>query len=57
MTHRQRKVHVLLWLLFVPLGLLGLWLAVLWRPADAVQQGSLPGQGVVPPAEAEGDRP
>ncbi|MGB0768039.1 MAG: hypothetical protein ACPGYV_10050 [Phycisphaeraceae bacterium] len=43
MTQRQRKAHVLMWLVLVPAALAGLALAVLWRPAEPVQVGDLPG--------------
>ena len=43
MTSGQRKAHVLLWLVLGPIAVVGLVLAVLWRPAEPVQQGPLPG--------------
>jgi hypothetical protein len=43
MTSGQRKVHVLLWLVLGPAALVGLILAVLWRPVEPVQDGDLPG--------------
>ncbi len=43
MTSGQRKVHVLLWLVLGPIALIGLALAVVWRPVEPVQDGALPG--------------
>lgn len=43
MTPAQRKAHVLLWLMLGPLALVGLLLAVLWRPPEPVQPGVAPG--------------
>ena len=43
MTSGQRKAHVLLWLVLGPIAVVGLVLAVLWRPAEPVQEGPLPG--------------
>ena len=46
-TSGQRKVHVLLWLVLGPIALIGLVLAVVWRPDEPVQQGELPGVDAV----------
>lgn len=43
MTSGQRKVHVWIWLLLGPIAVIGLALAVAWRPVEPVQEGSLPG--------------
>lgn len=43
MTSGQRKAHVWLWLVLGPLVLIGLVLAVQWRPPQPVQDGVLPG--------------
>lgn len=43
MTIGQRKAHVLLWLVLGPCALLGLVLAVVWRPAEPIHEGELPG--------------
>ena len=43
MTSKQRKIHLLLWLILGPAALLGLVLAVAWRPVQPVQDGALPG--------------
>jgi len=43
MTHTRRRAHLLLWLILAPLALAGLVLAVVWRPAEPVQDGPLPG--------------
>lgn len=43
MTQLQKRIHLLLWFLLGPLALLGLFLAVLWRPAEPIQVGPLPG--------------
>ncbi|MEM9108842.1 MAG: hypothetical protein AAGC72_02360 [Planctomycetota bacterium] len=47
MTQGQRKVHVLLWLVLGPVAVAGLVLAVVWRPAEPVQRGALPGVDVL----------
>ena len=52
MTGPQRKAHVLLWLVLGPIALVGLALAVVWRPAEPVQDGALPGVSV----EADSDQ-
>lgn len=49
MTSRQRRAHLVLWLVLVPIALVGLWLALVWRPAEPVQDGGLP--GVAPETE------
>lgn len=43
MTSGQRKMHVLLWLVLGPIAVVGLVLAVVWRPVEPVQRGELPG--------------
>lgn len=43
MTSGQRKMHVLLWLVVGPIAVVGLVLAVAWRPVEPVQSGALPG--------------
>lgn len=43
MTRGQRKMHVLVWLVLGPAAVVGLVLAVMWRPAEPVQEGVLPG--------------
>ena len=43
MTSGQRKMHVLMWLVIGPIALVGLTLAVVWQPAEPVQEGELPG--------------
>lgn len=49
MTPAQRKTHVLLWLLVGPIALVGLVLAVLWRPPVPVQPGTAPGAASAAP--------
>ncbi len=53
MTGPQRKMHVLLWLILGPLSLVGLVLALWWRPADPVQDGPLPGTQVPPVSQMQ----
>ncbi|MFI4860652.1 MAG: hypothetical protein ACIAXF_08235 [Phycisphaerales bacterium JB063] len=43
MTAAQRKMHLVLWLLLGPVALVGLILAVMWRPSAPVQPGTAPG--------------
>ena len=43
MTGPQRKAHFMLWLVLGPLALVGLVLALVWRPPVPVQEGELPG--------------
>ncbi|XAL99556.1 hypothetical protein OT109_18500 [Phycisphaeraceae bacterium D3-23] len=43
MTPTQRKAHLLLWLVIGPIALVGLLLAVMWRPPVPVQPGVAPG--------------
>ena len=43
MTRCQRKMHVLVWLVLGPVAVVGLALAVMWRPAEPIQDGALPG--------------
>ena len=43
MTRMQRKTHLLLWGVLGPIALVGLVLAVLWRPPLAVHRGAAPG--------------
>ena len=50
MTSGQRKLHLLMWLVLGPIALVGLALAVAWRPGVPVHDGALP--GVQPQAEA-----
>ncbi|MEM9345071.1 MAG: hypothetical protein AAGB26_00510 [Planctomycetota bacterium] len=52
MTHGQRKMHVLLWLVLGPIAVAGLALAVVWRPAEPVQDGPLPGLDIVQSEDA-----
>ena len=55
MTDGQRKMHLLMWLVLGPIAMLGLALAVIWRPAEPVQEGALPGvSSEVEQAEAGG---
>lgn len=56
MTRAQRKVHVLLWLVLGPLAVVGLVLAVMWRPMEPVQDGALPG-GDAQATEVVGESP
>jgi len=57
MTSGQRKVHVLLWLVLGPIALIGLGLAVVWRPTDPIEPGPLPGvQAVEAEQSPGGDR-
>lgn len=57
MTSGQRKVHVLAWLVLGPIALVGLVLAVLWRPPQPVQDGVLPGVEPEQVDQASGGRP
>ena len=57
MTSGQRKVHLLLWLVLGPIAVVGLVLAVLWRPPQPVQDGVLPGVDAPPAESIEGGRP
>ena len=57
MTSGQRKVHLLLWLVLGPIAVVGLVLAVLWRPPQPVQVGVLPGVDAPPAESIEGGRP
>ena len=43
MTTGQRKAHVLLWLVLGPLAIIGLVLALQWRPPVPMQDGPFPG--------------
>lgn len=43
MTSAQRKLHLAVWLVLGPIALIGLALAVVWRPAVPVYDGPLPG--------------
>lgn len=43
MTRCQRKMHVLFWLVLGPVAVVGLVLAVMWRPVEPIQDGALPG--------------
>lgn len=45
MTSKQRKVHLMMWMVLGPAALLGLVFAVAWRPVEPVQGGVLPGVG------------
>ena len=57
MTSGQRKVHVLLWLVLGPIALIGLALAVVWRPVEPIHEGGLPGvESVELDATAGGER-
>lgn len=59
MTGPQRKAHLVLWLILGPLVLVGLLLALAWRPPVPVQEGELPGVQSIPDVDqgnAEGSR-
>lgn len=59
MTGPQRKAHLLLWLILGPIALIGLVLALAWRPPVPVQESELPGvQSIrdVDQGNAEGSR-
>lgn len=43
MTKGQRNAHLFLWLVFGPIAVVGLLLALQWRPPEPVQEGALPG--------------
>ncbi|MFK7790569.1 MAG: hypothetical protein AB8C95_13890 [Phycisphaeraceae bacterium] len=57
MTSAQRKTHLLLWLVLGPIALVGLALAVVWRPVEPIHEGELPGVDAVQvDTSAGGDR-
>jgi len=47
-TRTQRKVHVLMWAVVGTVAVVGLVLAVLWRPPVPVQPGRAPGAASQP---------
>lgn len=55
MTAGQRRAHLVLWLVLGPLALLGLALAVVFKPAEPVQDGPLPGAEA--PTTSDADHP
>ena len=47
MTSGQRKAHVVMWAVLGPVAIVGLALALIWRPPQPVQDGPLPGAAPV----------
>lgn len=43
MTGKQRKAHLVLWLILVPVAIAGLVIAVVLRPGVPIHQGEVPG--------------